>query len=165
MDNRTQTDNPNPPFAFDLQSYVTLRCHMWILPWNQRQQRNSLASVRLPKKFGGKKHAVAPGRYPKELRNSMRPAFGNSPLRIPHQHQLSLWHSLTTTRLLPPEIDCHKSQSDSLASRLGSYHLNPTKAWVLYSSVSIPKVYFPHKISSYRTSLPHTGLPPTPSPH
>ena len=47
-----------------------------------------------------------------------------------------------------PEIDFCKKQSNSLASLLGASHLNPTEAWVLYSSVYIPKVYFPCKISS-----------------
>jgi hypothetical protein len=39
-----------------------------------------------------------------------------------------------------PEIDFRKKQSNSLASRLGVSHLNPTEAWVLYSLVYIPKV-------------------------
>ena len=33
------------------------------------------------------------------------------------------------------EIDYCKSQSDSLASRLGVSHLNPSEEWVMYSSV------------------------------
>jgi hypothetical protein len=48
-----------------------------------------------------------------------------------------------------PELDFRKKQSDSLASRLGASHLNPTEAWFLYSSVYIPKVYFPSKNSSF----------------
>ena len=47
------------------------------------------------------------------------------------------------------EIDFRKKQSNSLSSRLGTSHLNPTEAWVLYSSAYIPKVYFPCKISSF----------------
>ena len=48
-----------------------------------------------------------------------------------------------------PEIEFRKKQSDSLACRMGASHLNSTEAWVLYSSVYIPKVYFPCKISSF----------------
>ena len=48
-----------------------------------------------------------------------------------------------------PDIDFHKKKINSLASRLGASHLNPTEAWILYPSVYIPKVYFPCKISSF----------------
>ena len=48
-----------------------------------------------------------------------------------------------------PEIKFRNKQSESLACRLGASHLNPAEAWVLYSLVYIPKVYFPCKISSF----------------
>jgi hypothetical protein len=67
----------------------------------------------------------------------------------PNNDNVGLGFCMAPSGTHKPEIDFRKKQSDSLTSRLGTSHLNPCEAWVLYSSVYIPKVYFPCKISSF----------------
>ena len=67
----------------------------------------------------------------------------------PNDVSVGLGFRMSPSGTQTPEIKFRKKQSDSLACRLGASHLNPAEAWVLYSSVYIPKVYFPCKNSSF----------------
>ena len=49
----------------------------------------------------------------------------------PNDVNLGLGFRMAPSGTQKPEIDFRKKQSDSLASRLGASHLNPTEAWVL----------------------------------
>ena len=58
----------------------------------------------------------------------------------PNDVNVGLGFRMAPSGTKKPEIDFRKKQCNSLASWLGASHLNPTEAWILYSSVYIPKV-------------------------
>jgi hypothetical protein len=79
-----------------------------------------------------------------ELDASLTLENGNDKAKSTIQHMglndvnVGLGFRMALSGTQKPEIDYCNSQSDSLSSRLGAYHLNPTESWVLYSSVYIP---------------------------
>ena len=69
------------------------------------------------------------------LKNGNDTAKSTSKHMGPNDVNVGIGFRMAPSGTQTPEIKFRKKQSDSLASRLGSSHLNPTEAWVLVSSV------------------------------
>jgi hypothetical protein len=93
-----------------------------------------------------------------ELPAAIQLTNGNDPTAVeitglvPDDANVGLGFRMIPTGNQHLEINHRTKQSNQLAARINTTILNPPEAWVLYSSIYIPKVYYPCKISTFSRS-------------
>ena len=93
-----------------------------------------------------------------ELPAAIQLTNGNDPTAVeitrlgPDDANVGLGFRMTPSGNQQLEINHRTKQSNQLAARINTTILNPPEAWVLYSSIYIPKVYYPCKISTFSRS-------------
>jgi hypothetical protein len=93
-----------------------------------------------------------------ELPAAIQLTNGNDPTAVaitrlgPDYANVELGFGMTPTSKQHIAIEHRTKQSNQLAARINTTNMTPVEAWMLYTSIYIPKVYYPCKISTFSRS-------------
>jgi hypothetical protein len=115
------------------------KCYWWVVAWRWENGLPVMATA-------------------EELPAAIQITNGNDPKAVaitrlgPDDENMGLGFRMTPAGNQHLEIEHRMKQSNQLAARINTTNLNPAETSVLYTSIYIPKVYYPCKISTFSRS-------------